>query len=513
VTTKRNNIKQIVIKELFMKMAIRWAGVCFLIIVIPTSVFGVDNWPQWRGPQSNSLTTAENLPAEWAEDKNIAWKVAIPGAGWSQPIVWGNKIFITSAITENQRKPQAGDFNPMATADGPDVGFGFSRGPGGFPGRDDSNRDESNRERPDRGGPGGERRGPGGFPGFGEPSPPPDKIYTWKVMCLDSNTGKVIWEGTAHSGKPRTTVNRNNTYASETPVTDGERVIAYFGNMGLYCYDMSGKPLWSKDLGAYKMQMGWGTGSSPVLCGDRVFIQCDNEEKSFLVALDKRTGDELWRLERNEKSNWSTPYIWKNKQRIELITAGGTKLQSYNPENGELFWEMDAGGRNSLTPVGDQDFLYSDSVDRMMGGRGPIVAVRAGASGDISLKEGETSNDYVAWSVPLMTFRVSSPLLYEGCLFMLDQQRGQVRCYDAKTGQENYSERLQGARGFSASPWASDGKVFCLDETGLTFVLKAGPEFKVLATNKLDETFWSSVAVVGEKMLLRGVDHLYCIAK
>ena len=497
------------------------AGVCLMLISANCAVG--QNWPQWRGPQSNGLSPEKKLPSEWGPDKNIAWKVAIPGAGWSQPIVWGDKIFITTAVTENQRKPQAGDFNPMATADGPDVDFGFGRRPGGFPGRDDSNRDESNRERPDRGGPGGERRGPGGpggerrgpsgFPGFGEPSPPPDKIYVWKVMCLDSNTGKIIWEGTAHSGKPRTTVNRNNTYASETPVTDGERVIAYFGNTGLYCYDMSGKPLWSKDLGAYKMQMGWGTGSSPVLHGDRVFIQCDNDEKSFLVALDKKTGDQLWRLERDEKSNWSTPYIWKNKQRTELIIAGGTKLQSHNPENGELFWEMDAGGRNSLTPVGDQEYLYSDSVDRMMGGRGPIVAIRAGASGDISLKDGETSNAFVAWSVPLRTFRVSSPLLYDGRLYMLDQQRGQVRCYDARTGKENYTERLEGAKGFSSSPWASDGKVFCLDETGLTVVLKAGPEFEVLTTNKLDETFWSSVAVVGENLLLRGVDNLYCIAR
>jgi outer membrane protein assembly factor BamB len=479
------------------------------MFLINASYAIAQDWPQWRGPESNSLAPQKKLPSEWGIDKNIAWKVALPGSGWSQPIVWDNKIFITTAVTENQTKPKAGDFNPMATADGPaSSGFGFPGGPGGFRGPDDSNHDG-----PNRGDSGRERRGPGGFMGFGTPQPPPDKIYLWKVVCLDSVTGNVVWEQTANSGKPRTTVNRNNTYASETPVTDGERVIAYFGNTGLYCYDMSGKPLWSKDLGAYKMQMGWGTGSSPVLHGDRVFIQCDNDEKSFLVALDKRTGDELWRIDRNEKSNWSTPYIWKNKQRIELITAGGTKLQSYNPENGELFWEMDAGGRNSLTPVGDQDFLYSDSVDRMMGGRGPIVAVRAGASGDISLKDAETSNEYVAWSVPLRTFRVSSPLLYEGCLYMLDQQRGQIRCYDAKTGQENYSEKLQGARGFSASPWASDGKVFCLDETGLTFVLKAGSEFKVLATNKLGETFWSSVAVVGEKLLLRGVDHLYCIAK
>jgi outer membrane protein assembly factor BamB len=261
------------------------------------------------------------------------------------------------------------------------------------------------------------------------------------------------------------------------------------------------------------MQLGWGTGSSPVLHGGRVFIQCDNDQKSFLVALDKKTGDELWRVDRDEKSNWSTPYIWKNKQRTELITAGGSKLRSYNPDNGQVLWEMSGAGRNSLTPVGDQELLYADSVDRLMGRRGPVVAIRAGASGDISLKHGETSNAFVAWSSQLLTCRVASPLLYEGCLYLLDQQRGQVRCYDAKTGKEYYNERLEGTKGFTSSPWANDGKVFCLDETGVTVVLKAGPKLEVLATNKLDEMFWSSVAVMDEKLLLRGVDHLYCIAK
>jgi outer membrane protein assembly factor BamB len=234
---------------------------------------------------------------------------------------------------------------------------------------------------------------------------------------------------------------------------------------------------------------------------------------AFLVALDKKTGDELWRLERDEKSNWSTPYIWKNKQRTELVVAGGTKLQSHNPENGKLLWEMDAAGRSSLTPVGDQELLYADSGDRRTGHRGPIVAVRVGASGDISPKEGETSNEYVAWSASRRTPRVASPLLYEGCLYVLEQRRGEITCYDAKTGEEHYAERVEGASGFSSSPWASDGKIFCLDETELTVVLKADPEFEILTTNKLDDTFWSSVAVAGEKLLLRGVNHLYCIAK
>ena len=449
---------------------------CVCVLLISASCAIAQNWPQWRGSQANGLAPEKKLPAEWGQDKNIAWKVALPGIGWSQPIVWGNKIFVTTAVTENQAKPEAGNFNPVATADGP-ASTGFR------------------------------------FPGFGPPPSPPDKLYSWKLICLDGATGKVLWERTAHEGKPRATVNRNNTYASETPATDGEHVIAYFGNTGLYCYDVSGNLVWSKDLGVYPMQLGWGTGSSPLLYGGRVFIQCDNDQKSFLVALDKKTGDELWRIDRDEKSNWSTPYIWKHKQRTELITAGGSKLRSYNPENGELLWEMSGAGRNSLTPVGDQELLYADSVDRMMGGRGPILAIRAGAPGDISLKQGDTSNAFVAWSSQLRTFRVASPLLYEGCLYLLDQQRGQVRCYDAKTGKEYYNQRLEGTKGFTSSPWANDGKVFCLDESGVTVVLKAGPKFEVLATNKLDEMFWSSVAIMDEKLLLRGVDHLYCIGQ
>jgi outer membrane protein assembly factor BamB len=342
---------------------------------------------------------------------------------------------------------------------------------------------------------------------------PRDKTYRWNVLCLNGATGEILWERTAHEGEPRTPKHRNNTYASETPVTDGEHLVAYFGMTGLYCYDLSGTLLWSKDLGAYPMQLGWGSGSSPVLHDGRLFVQCDNDKASFMAGFDVKTGDELWRVDRDEKSNWSTPYIWKNKRRTELITAGGGKVRSYDPGSGELLWEMKSSGRNAITPVGDEDLLYVDSVDRMMGARGPLVAIRPGASGDISGQGNQRTDSFVAWSVPLMTYRVASPLLYEGCLYMLDQQRGMVRCYDAKTGKENYSERVRGAKGFTSSPWANDGKVFCLDEKGQTLVLRAGPKLEVIATNKLDDTFWSSVAVVGENLLLRGVDNLYCISK
>lgn len=462
----------------------------FLFVICGSLMFFVSgarcataaNWPCWRGPDGSGLAPEQGLPEQWGTNRNIAWKVELPGAGWSQPVTWGGKIFLTTAVTDKQRKPRGGEFGMTGmvmpgTADGATSGAATAAS--------------------------------GGLTG----GPAPSKQYRWLVICLDAASGKVLWQRTAREGKPTIPSHVNNTYASETPVTDGERVIASFGMNGIYCYDLDGKPLWNKDLGAYPMWMGWGSASSPLLYGDRVFIQCDNEKESFLAALDKKTGQELWRVPREEKSNWSTPTIWKNKQRTELIAAGGKKTRAYRPETGELLWEIAGCGRTAITPVGDADLLYIDSYDRTAGRWGVLMAVRAGAAGDISLKYGQRSSAFVAWTAVLTTTRVASPLLYDGCLYQLDEQTGTIRCFDATTGAPNYAEKLPGARGFTASPWTSDGKIFCLDETGLTVVLKPGPKLEVLATSKLDETFWASMAVAGDKLLLRGVDHLYCIAK
>jgi outer membrane protein assembly factor BamB len=446
-------------------------AVLLVVGVVPPVV--AENWAQFRGPSANGVSVEEGLPSEWNEDNNIAWKVAIPGVAWSQPIAWDGKIFVTTAVTDDQEKPSGGQSGP---------GFSlFSRQ--------------------------GISRA---FFGGGEP---PDATYRWKVLCLDGATGEVLWEQLAREGRPTIPIHRSNTYASETPVTDGERLIAYFGMTGLYCLDLSGNLLWTKELGAHPMQYGWGTGSSPAILGDRVFVQCDNEKTSFLVALNIETGDELWRVARDERSNWSTPYLWNNKLRNELVTAGGNKTRSYDPNSGELLWEMDASGRCSTTPVADEQLLYVGSVTRNTGSSGVLAAVRAGATGDISLTGSESANSFVAWSIPRAAPPIASPLLYQGCLYILEQRGGVIKCLDALTGQQHYRQRLPRAVGFSASPWASDGKVFCLDEDGQTVVIKAGPELQIIATNRLDDMFWSSAAVVGERLLLRGVDHLYCIGK
>jgi outer membrane protein assembly factor BamB len=484
----------------------------FLGILFSSSLAIGSDWPGWRGPEGNGIVVSASLATQWSTNQNILWKVEIPGAGWSQPVVWGNKVFVTTALTANQKKPKGGEFDP---------GFSFGgRGPRGLGGPVFGPRpegDSSTNARPSGAdGAASTNRPPRSFGGPGGFTPPPagpapDAVYQWKVVCLDAASGKILWEETAREAKPTTPIHRNNTYASETPVTDGELLFAYFGMNGLYCFDLDGKLKWTNDLGSFPMQKGWGTGSSPILHGDLLYLQCDNDKESFLLAIDKKTGRQSWKVARDEKSNWSSPYIWKNRVRTELVTGGGTMVRSYKPENGELLWELSANGRTAITPVGDEEFLYLDSYDRMMGGRGMLVAVKVGGKGDISLASGETNNNFVAWSTRLSSYRVASPLLYAGCLYQLDQQSGMVRCFDAKTGESHYKERIPDTRGFTASPWACDGKVFCLDETGTTVVLRAGPRLEILATNRLEETIWSSAAIAGDRLLLRGVDHLYCI--
>lgn len=484
------------------------------LLVGMASVARGENWPQFRGPAGTGVPSESRLPTTWAPDKNIAWQVEIPGQAWSQPVVWGDRIFITTAIPEEeQAAPEtvdaAGEKNeddyPAKTDDAKPHDEAKPAEPAAE--KDDTNKDEvkpaeGKRDQPRR------RRGGGG--GFGGSIP--DRVYRWKVMCLDASTGAIKWEQLAHEGKPTIPIHRTNTYASETPVTDGERVYASFGSEGLYCYDLEGNLLWSKNLGSYPMMLGWGTGSSPALQAGRLFLQCDNEKESFLVALDAKSGHELWRVPREEKSTWSTPFVWHNKVRTELVTAGAKKMRAYDPATGELLWESaNARGRCSATPVATDELLYV-GVGGGPGGLGPLLAIRAGAKGDITLEKDEKSNESVAWMAQRSGPPMASPLVYQGCLYILEQGGGIIACYDAQTGEQHYRKRIDGAKGFTSSPWGYDGKIYCLDEEGTTFVIPVGPEFEVVATNKLDDRFWSSMAVAGDHILLRGTSRLYSIA-
>jgi outer membrane protein assembly factor BamB len=480
------------------------------VITLASSALAED-WLQFRGSNSSGVSTEAKLPIEWAADKNVAWKVSVPGVAWSCPIVVGNKIFVTTAIADGQPKPRGGGGRP-----GGGGGFGGSGGPGGGRGA----------------GGGGFPGGPGGGGGRGGS----DKVYTWKVVCLDKATGKELWAKPVTEGKPKYGTHGSNTYASETPVSDGERVYSYFAASGtVTAHDLDGKEVWKKELGAFPAQNNWGTSSSPTVHDGKLFIQCDNEQKSFLIALDAKTGDEKWKVDRQERTNWSTPYIWKTKDRTELVVGGSGKVRGYNPADGKVIWELAiGGGQCNASPVGDADRLYFGTGGMgggggpggggrpgggsrgSMGGRaggGTLFAIKAGATGDITPKDGAKSSDGVVWSARGAAPGASSPLVYEGFVYTLDRQGGMVSCFDAKTGEAKYSkERIPNAGAFWASPWAYDGKIFCLDENGTTHVLKAGPSFEVIGKNSLGrDVYWSTPAVAGGNVILRGVDSLICV--
>ncbi|OFY64591.1 MAG: hypothetical protein A2Y71_17135 [Bacteroidetes bacterium RBG_13_42_15] len=447
----------------------------FIILVLPllliTACSKQQNWPQFRGPESNMLTTAKNLPEEWGNDKNVAWTYKMDGPGWSSPVVWGDKVFITSAVPIKM--------NPVP-----------ERGP--MPGQ----------------------------PGQNPPQGPPpqevidtsylQEIYRWQVTCIDLKTGEELWKQTAYEGAPKTGKNPNSTYACETPVTDGKRVYAYFGMHGLFCFDVNGNLLWEKNLGVFNTQRGWGTGSSPLLYRNVLFIQNDNEENSFIAALDAATGEEKWRVRRDEKTNYSTPIIWKNKIRTELITAGKT-ARSYDPETGKLLWELKTGGEQAIpSPVGNQDMLYVGNA----GGRevkGFLFAVKAGAEGDITPADSGMLSEGVAWINPDANIGNASPLLYNGKLYIISSRGGEILCLDASDGEVVYKGRVPGLGAVWASPWVYNNKVWFFDERGLTLSLSAGDTFEYASDNRLDDKFWASVAITDNAYLFKGVEKLYCV--
>lgn len=417
------------------------------------------NWPQFRGPGSMGFVETSELPDRWSATENVAWKTDIAGRGWSSPVVWGQRVFLTTAVAQGELED-------------PKKGLYF----------------------------GGDRKDV------------PTDDYLWQVLCLDLQTGHVLWETAAHAGQPASSIHLKNTFASETPVTDGQRLYAYFGNVGIFCYDLDGNPLWSKLTGARKMRLGWGTAASPALWGDRLFICNDNEEESYLAALDARTGEEVWRVARNEKSNWATPLIWQHEGRTEIVTAGTNRVRAYDL-NGKELWEL--GGMSAITiatPYAQQGLLYVSS-GYVLDWTRPIYAIRPGASGDISLAGGATSNEFIAWSDPKAGPYNPTTLVYRGVLYVL-LDRGLFAAYDAASGQMLYEpKRIEGGTAFTASPWAYDGKVFCLSEDGVTYVMQAGREFVPLHANALaeDDMCLATPALAGRSLLIRSLARLYCI--
>jgi outer membrane protein assembly factor BamB len=426
-----------------------------LILLLSSPALAQHAWPQFRGPNSmGSAPDDPRLPEVWSATQNVVWKADIPGLGWSSPIVWEKKVFLTSVVQEGELEP-------------PKKGLYL----------------------------GGERE-------------TPSENHKWMVYCIDFDSGKVLWEKVAYSGVPLTSRHMKNSYASETPVTDGERIYAYFGNTGLFTYDMDGNLLWSKEFEPVKTNAGWGTAASPILYKDRLYIVNDNKTQSYMIALDKKTGDQVWKVDRDEGGNWSTPFIWENEKRTEIVTPGSRKTRGYDLD-GHVLWEF--GGASSVTiPTACAKFgLLYVSSGFVMDSKKPVFAVRPGGSGEISLKEGEDSNEWIAWRQKMAAPYNPSPLVYGDSLYVL-LDRGFLSCYDARTGEAAYEkERLARGNAYTSSPWGYNGKVFCLSEEGDTHVIPAGKEFKVLRTNSLDEMCLATPAIVDGSLILRTASKLY----
>ncbi|MEO8271195.1 MAG: PQQ-binding-like beta-propeller repeat protein [Aureliella sp.] len=341
-----------------------------------------------------------------------------------------------------------------------------------------------------------------------------DSNYRWELICLDAKTGSRVWTKLAMEGKPRLNTHRDNTYASETPVTDGKLVVAYFGMMGLFCYDLDGELIWKKDLGQYPMNHEWGTSSSPALLDGKVYLQIDNEEASFVIALDIATGEELWKQPRAEGSNWGSPIIWENDKRRELVT-GGSVVRSYEPADGTLLWQVDIqhGGLNA-TPSATSEQLV---VGRDGRGGTSFFSIRSGGSGNLSKATFDELESPVMWSTQKFGPNRASPLVSAGYVYLLGGGGGKITIADAATGALVQQARLPGAGEFWASPWANGGFVYCLDASGKTFAIKPGPTLDVVAVNILTDNdrarFWSSPAISDGTIFIRSDEALFAIAK
>jgi hypothetical protein len=434
-----------------------------LMLLALTRVSATDQWPQFRGPQSGVVADDPTLPEAWSEASNVVWKASIPGLGWSSPIVWDNHIFLTSAISSSEEPaPAKGLYDPG---------------------------DEHGKTRA-------------------------TAAQRWMVYDVDFKTGAIRWERELRRVLPLVTRHIKNSYASETAVTDGERVYVYFGSLGLLtALDLNGKSVWSKEVGAFDGRQGFGMAASPVLHKERVYIVNDNLTHSFIAAFDKKTGAEIWTANREEVENWSTPYVWENELRTEIVTTGMNKVRSYGLD-GKLLWELKGMTVNTVpSPFARNGLIYINS-GYPGGNPRPVYAIRPGATGDISLKPDQTSNEHIVWYQPLLgTYNTSSLVYGEYYYTLLD--RGFLLCHDAKTGKQVYGRQriAPDASGFTASPWAYNGKIFLLSEDGDTYVVQAGPEFKLLAKNSLNDMSLATPAVVHGSLIVRTQSKLYRIAR
>ena len=424
---------------------------CFICLILASDT-NADDWPQFRGPNGTGILDKIQHPRKWSDTENIAWKTELEGGGLSTPIVVGSRILVTSVL-------------------GAELPLNFAGGVSNM-----------------------------------RPKLPPGPIK-FCVTCLNLESGKKLWGKTLAEERPKHPIHSSNSFATESPASDGETLYVYFASIGkIYAMDLEGKELWNQSIGSFPTGNGFGPGSSIIVGQGNVYVQCDNDEKCFLLALDSKTGKEKWKQARTGRTSWSTPLLWKNQDRLELIVCGSGYVTSYEPETGKVNWNLTGiSSAFSSSPAADQQRLFfGNSGPRSSG---PLVAVNSKMSGDSEL-DPDKEDGKVVWSRLRSGPGMSSPVVVDGYLYI--PSRGVMTCYDAASGEQIYKERVP-LKSTAASMWGGQGIVFLMDEAGKCIAIKTGPKFEVIATSQIKDQFWSSPSIAGKSLLLRGSKTLYCI--
>ena len=439
-----------------------WICGCIVISIWSAARLEAGDFGQFRGSAGTGVVSAQDLPREWGLERNLAWKVKVPGAGWSQPVVQGSKLFVTAAVSDKDLKPRNfadGVKSPLS------MGLGFmARAP---------------------------------------------KInIQWKVFCYDTSTGQLLWDRTVDEGKPQFAIHPSNTYATESPVVDGNGLYVYFASTGKVAgLSLDGELKWQRNVGTFKTSNNFGTGSSLAMFEGKIFVQNMTEGSADLVCFDADTGEEVWKDTREKKAtSWTSPIVWANALRTEVVVATAAQVIGYAPDSGERLWTLsNVKGAASGSPCSDRERIYFGSSDPFS--KGPLVALSAGGSGDLSPEKANKQFDSCAWLIDRAGPGMASPVSNGEYLYVVD--RNILRCYNANSGERVYQKRIPNTGMIAACPVVVGNELFVVDEDGSGSLIATGPEFEVLGSGKVEDTVWASPAIVDDSIYIRGVDFLY----